>query len=656
MARDSLARIARLGETPRFWRLQAHEALWLGAAYDGRPSFWDGSVPLRERAPAVQSQIARTAGTRLASMVFGERAFPTLTVEPAAYEVSLSEGEVAALTALVTEVVEAAKLKRRMREYLLDGLKVGSACAILSLCEGVPSVELVPAKWCTPTLDKHGRCIALEVRFSYPDPASPPGDPVLLVYLRRLAGGWDRVYKPFRADSTDPIEVDREAPFVAGTVVWTRNLASAADRPDGVDGVPLIAGLEDEVAALDLTLSQRYRNGLYNGDPQLVQIVSGDASPQPLGPQGRAGDTGAVPQRFGGVASLMERLLARNVAPSADGNGATKKAPGALWKITAPGDAKMVESSGAGAIILDGSINHLRRVILDAMGVVLADPELMGKGDLSARALSLLHAPMLDAASCLRDDYGAALCAILDGFCRLLVSPEVAAAGVLLRSFTAAAPVLAKLRRVSPSGAPRWMPLPISLRWGEFFEPSWSDIAAAVEATTKAVDGRVMSRGAAVGLLAPLVGTVDQAAELDAIDGDDAASTDAVTRTLGALRDEPADDAPTITEGAPAEVDVAAGIDPSTAKDPAAALNGAQVSSMLEIVMAVSGGEIPRASGVAMLRNAFPLTPEQAEAIMDEVGRGFVAAPKPAPMPFAGAPKPAADEPPAAPTPPEPTA
>jgi len=642
MARDSLARIARLGETPRFWRLQAHEALWMGAAYDGRESFWSTSVPLRERAPAVQSQIARTAGTRLASMVFGERAFPTIAVEPAAYEVSLSPDEVDALTALVTEVVTVARLKRRMREYLLDGLKVGSACTVLSLSEGEPSVEILPAKWCTPTLDARGRCTALEVRFLYPDPASPPSDPVMLVYLRRLGDGWDRVYKPFRADSADAPKVDREAAFVAGTIVWTRNLASAADRPDGVDGVPLVSGLEDEVEALDLTLSQRYRNGLYNGDPQLVQIISGDpGQQQPLGPGGREG---AVSQPFRSVSSLMERMLGRTVTASAEG-GATRKAPGALWKISAPGDAKMVESSGAGAVILDGSINHLRRVILDAMGVVLADPELMGKGDLSARALSLLHAPMLDAASCLREDYGAALVAILDGFCRLLTSPEAVAGGVLLRSYAAAAPALAKLRRVDASGAPRWMPLPIALRWGEFFEPSWGDISAAVEATTKAVDGRVMSRRAAVGLLAPLVGTVDAADELDAIDADEGASHDAVRATLGTLRDEPdADDAPEVTDAGSAEVpaDVAAapGIVAETAKDPQAALNGAQVDALRQVVLDVGAGTYPRETGVAILTTAFPLTEAQATRILSAV---VVTPPAPVPAaltPFAGAPAP----------------
>jgi hypothetical protein len=87
---------------------------------------------------------------------------------------------------------------------------------------------------------------------------------------------------------------------------------------------------------------------------------------------------------------------------------------------------------------------------------------------------------------------------------------------------------------------------------------------------------------------------------------------------------------------------------PEEAKDPGAALNGAQVTSLREIVLDVANGALPRATGIGLILAAFPLTPEQAEDIMGEVGDGFVAAaPKPSPFggpPFAkAAPPPAAD-------------
>ncbi len=75
-------------------------------------------------------------------------------------------------------------------------------------------------------------------------------------------------------------------------------------------------------------------------------------------------------------------------------------------------------------------------------------------------------------------------------------------------------------------------------------------------------------------------------------------------------------------------------------KDPQAALNGAQVSSMIEVIGQVATGAIPRETGVQILVTAFPLDLPAAERLMGEVGRGFVPTkPEPEPPPFGG-PKP----------------
>lgn len=57
------------------------------------------------------------------------------------------------------------------------------------------------------------------------------------------------------------------------------------------------------------------------------------------------------------------------------------------------------------------------------------------------------------------------------------------------------------------------------------------------------------------------------------------------------------------------------------------ALNGAQIASLKEIVIAVAMGEIPRATGVELILAAFPtIDREQAEKIMGPVGAGFQSA------------------------------
>ena len=58
------AELSRMGESPRYWRINRLEQWYCGTQYDTRPSFWSQDVPLRERAPVVQSQFTRSAVQR----------------------------------------------------------------------------------------------------------------------------------------------------------------------------------------------------------------------------------------------------------------------------------------------------------------------------------------------------------------------------------------------------------------------------------------------------------------------------------------------------------------------------------------------------------------------------------------------------------------
>jgi hypothetical protein len=77
----------------------------------------------------------------------------------------------------------------------------------------------------------------------------------------------------------------------------------------------------------------------------------------------------------------------------------------------------------------------------------------------------------------------------------------------------------------------------------------------------------------------------------------------------------------------------------------AAVLNGAQISSAKDIVMAVVAGELPRDTGVAMLQVFFNLTPEKADQIVGSAGTKTPTTPNPV---AGGTPAPAAPTPPPA--------
>jgi phage gp29-like protein len=97
---------------------------------------------------------------------------------------------------------------------------------------------------------------------------------------------------------------------------------------------------------------------------------------------------------------------------------------------------------------------------------------------------------------------------------------------------------------------------------------------------------------------------------------------------------------------------------PKPADDPAAvgggtgdaqdsALNGAQVTSLLQVVTACAGGQLPRDSAVAIIERAFLVPREVADRLLGTIGAGFV--------PASTGPAPAAPAPPAPATPPAPT-
>ena len=513
------------GESPRYWRLNRLEQWHLGTQYDTRPSFWSQDVPLRERAPVVQSQFTRSAVQRLATLIFGDRSFPRLKVEAEGYRTTLSPAERDALQALVDEIASTLALSKRMREVITEGLKCGSACVIVGLVEGRPSLRLVPSKWCTPTLRPDGSVEALVIEYKL-----PRGDGAWCWHRREITDTHDRVYAPVEVVERTPPQWDtyQEVAVEVCPVVWVRSDAEACASPDQIDGHALIEGLEDEVEALDMELSQLYRNALYNGEPQLVQIGVDDGAL--AGPVGRAG--GATEERFSWLNSVLPGWAQRG----GSSESALKKAPGKLWKLPSGGDAKMVESTGAGAEIIRGAIKELRRVLTDACGVVLFDADSLGGGDLAARTLGLMHAPMLDHADNLRVEYGEALTRILSLMMRVLSGSLAQTQGVLLRTHDGAGPVLQRLYGVGPDGARRWLGASIALQWGAYFDPSAQDRQTAVATAMAASGGApVLSHRSAVASVASLFGVHDVDAEVEATAAEHGAATTSVAEAIARM-------------------------------------------------------------------------------------------------------------------------
>jgi len=546
-------KLRALGESERYWRIQRLRRQWQGTGYDGRPSFWDASVPLRERAPCVQSLIGRTAGRRIVSLVFGERAYPTLTLASQAYGVALSDDERESMRALIEEIERVAHLRRAMRMALAEGLEVGTVVVLCELVEGAPSIKLIPAEWCTPTFAADGRtldALVIERKLLH-------SDQKMYIHRREISPPRDCVYAPVLAEraAREPIdwskvEVIAEAPCAFVPAVWHRHSAEPIYGDTSIDGHALLEGLEDEVEALDLALSQLHRNALYNGEPQMIR-TGVDPVEDTMLPQGRTAVS---------VSGVFDRMFRRVTG----GESASTKSPQKIWNLPVGSDAKLLESSGAGATIIEGNVSHLRRVIVDAMGVVLADPEQLGTGELSARALSLMLAPMLAHADDLRVEYGDLLVSIVDLIARLVAStPGV----VFLATLEAARPALTRVYRTL--SAHRL----ITLQWGEYFEPAWSEVQAAISAAQSANGARpIMTLEESRALVSPLLGLT---ASIEELKTEEAQGVDDVAKVLGQ-----GEDLPSLTD--------------------------TQVSSLLEIITALSSGLMPVETARVVIAAAFP--------------------------------------------------
>ncbi len=154
----------------------------------------------------------------------------------------------------------------------------------------------------------------------------------------------------------------------------------------------------------------------------------------------------------------------------------------------------------------------------------------------------------------------------------------------------------------------------MTLRWPELWSPSAKERAEIYSATSTA-DVALVDRG----IIAP-----EEAASRF---GDDGYSQDIVVDQTLREAPPPVEGEEPPTADAPAEAEVAK-----------TAMNGAQVSSLVEVVSLTAKKELPRDSAKQIIVLAFQVSEEDAEKILGSAGASFTVDPPPAPAPFGGGP------------------
>lgn len=495
---DFYQRNATLGTTERYRTATLAEAWYLSRQYDALLPF-EATGALHKRKPREIVPLYKTTIDALQRFTWNGARFPRITVQPTRTEddpesaddigPALTVEDAKDLETFAQALVHAARLDRCTGEYTRHALITTSCAVILGTRGGHLTYFVEHGKHCTPTFDPDcpRRVKQLEIVYQYEQEESTGTLAVrrVMYWFRRVIDEQsDTVYKPVpvRPGVTPDWVVDSTRSVVHGLgfcpVVWIRTLPLSADA---IDGQPVIdPSLYPLLSRINYIYTQTSRAIEYSLDPQWIRK---------------------------NVSKASRDELQRN--------------PAKIWDIEDSGperkaDLTLVEAKGSGP---DAAAKHLldmRNRFLEAVGVVLSDPEKVAGKNLSGVVIEYIYAPMIALASDLRKDLGD------DGFCDLL---NLALRICVVESdkgkdvWIPGLPKAVKLmKRAQLRGD--WLDFPITLQWGRYFSPNAQDVQFAVAAANLAKQGGIVSKAAATRFVSDYFEITNIDAETEQIDAE----------------------------------------------------------------------------------------------------------------------------------------
>ncbi len=539
---------------PRFHRLDCLERYVVGTQYESRPSFWDDSVPMAERAPCVVYPVVESAIRSVVDFCLGEGRWPSITAcsveaeeepeekpdgedeapalpkpkkrvsaKPFDDRFSLTEEEAEVVDAFLEAVVDQAKLKRAASELLESGMGCKTAVAIGCVRDGKLCIETTKAKWCTVKRNpkRPSEVESLEIRYPYLreyfDTRERKWAVECLLYRRVIDANSDTTFKPARAseDGEEPdtwtVDKDKSIDHKLGfcPVVWyahRKRCATVAEE----DGTAIHENLLDEIDGLNMALSLRHRAAMYASDPQIVEIgVEKGYNPAPSGRQPEV-------VLGGGTDPVTGNRTPSYVIPAKNGKAARMRGVGVVWTYERGEnvDVKMLTLPGDALKSADDNVRDLRSKVAEALGVVFVDPDnAKFSAELSGKALARLYDRQIRLCDKEREDFGdECLLAIVDMLLRIALSVGKRKDEALyLAGLTEVLPILERFQANVVGGKQRWFSPQLDLAWGPYFEPSETDAKALVEYVSAAHTAGLITKYTAVEELGDVfaIGNVD---------------------------------------------------------------------------------------------------------------------------------------------------
>lgn len=517
--------------TQRFKRLNKLDAYYAGEQYKGRPDFWTGTrnsgdkpAPLRERAPCVVYPLPKACVNQATRFTFGEGRFPHVKVQVIAANdaalaaLAVSDEDAATLQAAVNGLIDQAQLRSMMRALLRKGLSACTGVAVVTVRNGKFQIDTPHPKNCIPTFvdTATNEVGAMTIVYRFDKEVEEELGSVKKIttkqfwYRRDITATEYVVFKDALIEEgkdvvwtrDDDATLDHDLGFCP--VVWIPNLREADGDPDGCG---LYEGLDDEFDALNFALSQRHRGINYWGVPQPWEALAPEDKPPAATAQAARVPKGKESNGSGYSRGKTEPARATS--------------PDQIWSYQVSEDRKsppvgLLETTGKAFDAATKHVLDVRSRILEAIDVVLMDPATVaGKGDISAKALSYMYAPLLGLVDELRE------CWWTHGLQRILsmmlrIAKTLGADGLYVPG---AAKLITILGRFEIDGM--WFPPAMTPIWGDYFSPSNAEILAAVQ-TAAAAKGVLVTQDTATRYVAPYFGVEDLDAELADLEGEQA--------------------------------------------------------------------------------------------------------------------------------------
>lgn len=476
---DEALKILVANQTPRLRHLEGLERWVLGTQYEGRPSWWDDTVPRWERSPCIVYPVVAIAASSNVDMVLGEGRYPDFTVGPedeSDEEGGLGPDASETFDRFLRDYFRLSRFKAHCREAFFSAQGSGTAVGIYGVRGDKPFCHLVHAKWAVPTFGPLGEVTELEIKYPYVETYRKPDGKWAArcrLYRRVIDATSDTTFLPGVAKEDgkepnwqpDPAQTMKHG-FGFCPVVWYPFMKGCV-ATNVIDGRAIHALLTDEIFAHDLALSTKHHGALLS-EPQIVETgVSPGYNPTD------SGRTAIVPTTLEGGAITNANPVTGHFVDGGPSKEARKKGPGYVWQYQSP-DAKVdvLTYPGDALKAQEENAKDLLRKLQEAMAIVFLDPENVKLANtLSGKALDSLKQRQIDRCDQYRDDFA-------DGFLTPAIEMQLRIAAKVrpkkVRSLPKALPSIAKEPEVR-------------IVWGPYSRPDPAEQKIIVELVRKAL-------------------------------------------------------------------------------------------------------------------------------------------------------------------------